>query len=87
MKPIGVHSNQPPSANELPEDLPPDADMAATSPASNATQKVNLPIVGEESKEPDANAGEDNSYWAFVKLKFGAAKAWADEVISKLGGA
>ncbi|KAL8926874.1 MAG: hypothetical protein Q9208_002683 [Pyrenodesmia sp. 3 TL-2023] len=87
LKPIGVHSNQPSSVEEIPQDLPSNADMAATSPASNATQKVDPQIVGEGSNEPNNTAGEDNSYWAFVKLKFGAAKAWADEFISKLGGA
>ncbi|KAL8762305.1 MAG: hypothetical protein Q9184_001674 [Pyrenodesmia sp. 2 TL-2023] len=86
LKPIGVHSKQPPSVEETPEDLPSDADMAETSPTSNATQKVDIPTVGGEPNEPDDTAGED-SYWSFVKLKFGAAKAWADEVISKLGGA
>ncbi len=88
LKPGGVHSSQPPSADEIPEDLPSDADTAATAAALNATQKVDTPADdGNEPNEPNDTAGEDHSYWAFVKLKFGAAKAWADEVIAKLGGA
>ncbi|KAL8894489.1 MAG: hypothetical protein Q9207_008490 [Kuettlingeria erythrocarpa] len=89
LKPIGVHSGQAPSVDEIPEDLPSDADTAATAaPALNATQKVEFPAVGgKEPNEANDTAGEDNSYWALVKLKFGAAKAWADEVIAKLGGA
>lgn len=90
LKPIGVHSDQPASIDENPEDLPSDADIAANTAAPNATQKVDIPA--DDGEKPDANdthttTGADDSYWAFVKVKFEAAKAWADEVVAKLGGA
>lgn len=51
-------------------------------------------VVSSEALSDDQNAedivasSEDtDSYWAFLKGKLEAAKAWADDFINKLGGA
>lgn len=90
LKPIGVHSNRPASIDEVPDDLPSDTGTAATHPASTATQKVNLPTATDKestTQNMDKSVGNDDSYWTLIKIKFEAAKTWADGVIAKLGGA
>ena len=62
--------------------------MATTSTSLNASQViVSAAPTGKDSNNNEAQAAaqEANAYWAFIKAKFEAAKAWADSVIARLG--
>lgn len=88
LQPIGLHSSQPAASDDIPEDLPSDPAVAvdvahanATNPAPVAEPPGNRVETAQDSTPSEA----DNSYWAFFTAKLEAAKAWADEMIAKLG--
>ncbi|KAL9007816.1 MAG: hypothetical protein Q9173_006993 [Seirophora scorigena] len=86
LKPIGVHSDLPAAVHGVPEDLPSDADMASTAPPSNFSRKIDLPTsAAEDTHDHDNDTGDDDSIWGLIRAKFEAAKAWADDLIGKLG--
>ncbi|KAL8696721.1 MAG: hypothetical protein Q9201_007517 [Fulgogasparrea decipioides] len=88
LKPIGVHSDDIPG--ELLEDMTSDDDMLAGAPPPNATQKaVPSEVASDDPKVEDTSISteHEDSYWAFIKVKFAEAKAWADDFIDHLGGA
>ena len=90
LKPIGTHSNQPPAADDVPEDLPSDTDTDNAAPATNNNQEDHVSKPGNQDQNGADSENEvenDDSYWAFIKAKIGEAKAWADDLITKLGGA
>ncbi|KAL8690961.1 MAG: hypothetical protein Q9218_003719 [Villophora microphyllina] len=93
LKPIGVHSNQPSSTDDSPEDLAADVDEVISSPILNATPGTTTsgaaPIDDEETEDASTSTStkEADDYWVFIKGKLEAAKVWADEMIAKLGGA
>ncbi|KAL8834750.1 MAG: hypothetical protein Q9170_003627 [Blastenia crenularia] len=86
LEPIGVHSDQLSHAGDVPEDLPSDAAMKDIPSNSNSSQAATSAVEGETEAQTD-DVDESNSYWAFIKGKFEEAKAWADEIITKFGGA
>ncbi|KAL8947759.1 MAG: hypothetical protein Q9222_005999 [Ikaeria aurantiellina] len=82
LKTSGLHSDQP-AAEDVPEDLPSDADQEAPNPPFTADFKSD----NQESEHSSTSVENKDSYWAYVKIKFEAAKVWADNIIAKLGGA
>lgn len=89
LNPIGVHSDRLDAPDDVPEDLPSDGDMQNTATALNDSQIIDHPIP---TAKPNIETSSDTvqssgSYWDFLKAKFEEAKAWADDVINKLGGA
>lgn len=90
LQPIGLHSGQPPTSDDIPEDLPSDAAVAAEVSYANTTQNYPLsepPGNDVERAQTSSQSEADNSYWAFFTAKLEAAKAWADKMIAKLGEA
>lgn len=87
LKPIGVHSDLS-AIDDIPEDLPSDDDMKHSHSTSNDTQGVDhTTLTDKADTETNSATDEDSgSYWSFLKGKFEEAKAWADDVINKLGG-
>ncbi|KAI4140462.1 MAG: hypothetical protein LQ341_003835 [Variospora aurantia] len=90
LKTIGVHSDPPAAVHDVPEDLPSDADMASTTPPSNISQKIGLPTstagVKQGTDDIENDTDDESSFWGIIRIKFEAAKAWADDVVNKLGG-
>lgn len=88
LKPIGVHSDPHPASDEIPEDLSSDAETGPVSSPNNS-QEVDIAKAAnkEENEASTHNVKDGDSYWAFIKIKFEEAKAWADDLITKLGGA
>lgn len=88
LQPIGLHSGQPATSDDIPEDLPSDASVAAGVSYANTTNKAPLSEPpGNDVKTAQNSSQSDNSYWAFFMAKLEAAKAWADKMIAKLGEA
>ncbi|KAL8933132.1 MAG: hypothetical protein Q9216_006509 [Gyalolechia sp. 2 TL-2023] len=85
LSPIGVHSDQLSAADDAPEDLPSDGDMKNSNSSHNVDHTTSTEKV--ETGDNTDTAQDDASYLAFLKGKFEEAKAWADDVITKLGGA
>ncbi|KAI4175267.1 MAG: hypothetical protein LQ343_001803 [Gyalolechia ehrenbergii] len=87
LKPIGVHSTS--ATDDGPGDLPSDGDQKNTASTSNNNQDIDhsTPTAEAETKADSDNVKDSNSYWAFITGKFEEAKAWADDLITKLGGA
>ncbi|KAL8714426.1 MAG: hypothetical protein Q9220_001759 [cf. Caloplaca sp. 1 TL-2023] len=79
LKTTGLHSDQP---DDVPEDLPADVDQE-TKPAGTTGPENDNP----KSEDSSTNVEDEDSYWAYVKIKFEAAKVWADNIIAKLGEA
>ncbi|KAL8677470.1 MAG: hypothetical protein Q9186_006111 [Xanthomendoza sp. 1 TL-2023] len=90
LKPIGVHSSQPATEGNLPEDMPPDTAISGTPPTASPSLKAESSKSvnqTDNAKGISTSSKDADSYWAFVTAKFEAAKDWADEMIAKLGGA
>ncbi|KAL9600442.1 MAG: hypothetical protein Q9219_003195 [cf. Caloplaca sp. 3 TL-2023] len=90
LKPIGVHSKQSSTADDLPDDLPSDANSGNNSSLSTNDQVIDpttpLSVTGTGTGTEAHTHPNNDSYWAFIKVKFEEAKAWADDVITRLGG-
>lgn len=90
LKTIGVHSDPAAAVHDVPEDLPSDADMAYTTPSSNTSQKIGLPTstagVKQGTDDIENDTDDESSFWGIIRIKFETAKAWADDVVNKLGG-
>ncbi|KAL9047305.1 MAG: hypothetical protein Q9206_006840, partial [Seirophora lacunosa] len=68
LKPIGVHSDPPAAVHDVPEDLPSDADMASTAPASNFSRKIDLPTsIDGDTHDHDKESGYDDSFWGLLR--------------------
>ncbi|KAL9026160.1 MAG: hypothetical protein Q9196_005135 [Gyalolechia fulgens] len=89
LKPIGVHSDQLSTADDVLNDLPSDGDITNTASTVNNSQDVDhtMPPDKAETEATSENVEDSHSYWALLKGKFEEAKAWADDVITKLGQA
>ncbi|KAL8714992.1 MAG: hypothetical protein Q9225_006445 [Loekoesia sp. 1 TL-2023] len=87
LKPIGVHSDRPPAADDIPEDLSSDAETGSVSPPNDSQEADIGTATNEENEASTNNVKGGDSYWTFIKTKFEEAKAWADDLITKLGGA
>ncbi|KAI4221151.1 MAG: hypothetical protein L6R36_007103 [Xanthoria steineri] len=90
LQPIGLHSGQPAASDDIPEDLPSDPAVAVDVAYANTTNPAPLaepPGNRVETAQDSTPSEADNSYWAFFTAKLEAAKAWADEMIAKLGEA
>ena len=88
LKPIGVHTDQ--SSDDLPVDRAPDdteAEMSSDSGAAPTKEPSAASSNDQTAENAGGNTEQGQSYWNFLKGKFEAAKAWADDVIAKLGGA
>lgn len=74
---MGLHSDKPTSAHDLPSDLPPDetADQVSNNQSITVDESV---AAAEDNKEAM------NKFWAYVKAKMEAAQEWADRVIAGL---
>ncbi|KAL8669054.1 MAG: hypothetical protein Q9168_006343 [Polycauliona sp. 1 TL-2023] len=89
LQPIGLHSSEPASMDDIPDDLPSDPTIDAKPSHTDTTQPVLSPEpVGKNSTAAHGSSHSDdnNSYWAFVNAQLKSAKAWADKMIAKLGG-
>ncbi|KAL8656917.1 MAG: hypothetical protein Q9226_002438 [Calogaya cf. arnoldii] len=87
LKPIGLHSGQPATSDEIPEDLSSEDAGVAN---ANTTQKApsSEPQDNDLKTAQNSSQSEDgDSYWAFFTAKLESAKAWADRMIAKLGEA
>ncbi|KAL8962591.1 MAG: hypothetical protein Q9183_005134 [Haloplaca sp. 2 TL-2023] len=81
LKPIGVHTDQP--SDDLPVDQAPEPDSDATPAKEPSAASSNV----QTAEDTGGNTEHGQSYWNLLKGGFEAAKAWADKVIAKLGGA
>ncbi|KAL8849160.1 MAG: hypothetical protein Q9221_005837 [Calogaya cf. arnoldii] len=87
LKPIGLHSGQSATSDDLPDDSPSEDAGVAN---ANITQEApsSEPQDNDLKTAQNSSQSEDsNSYWAFFTAKLESAKAWADRMIAKLGEA
>lgn len=95
LKPIGLHSEDPNPADDVPVDFSTDAEnkSSLTAPAplltsisadeSSAAPTSSVISNGEEADE-DSEDKELSEWWAYVISKIEAAKAWAAGITTKI---
>ena len=99
LNPIGLHSDYPSSADDVPTDLPakPEKLTAPTAPTP-ATASIGVDEPPPEANRPVISDGEDvegdsegekgkeklSEWWAYVISKIEAAKAWAAAITTKI---
>jgi len=96
LKPVGLHSDQPNSADDTPIDFPPDktsseapnvSDTSETSQENNlASNEMTVVEENEVTGEPEETKVEMNKFWAYVKAKMASAQEWAKKVLASLKG-
>ena len=74
---MGLHSDNPTSAHDIPSDLPPDE--TANEASNNQSITVDKSVAAAED-----NKEAMNKFWAYVKAKMEAAQEWANRVIAGL---
>ena len=74
---MGLHSDKPTPAHDLPSDFAPDATAEQTSNNQSIT-------VDESVAAAEDNKEAMNKFWAYVKAKMEAAQEWANRVIAGL---
>ncbi|KAL8991789.1 MAG: hypothetical protein Q9169_007647 [Polycauliona sp. 2 TL-2023] len=87
LRPVGLHSSQPASSDDIPDDLPSDITKIAGASQTNTTQKAPLsePQGKNSTAAENTEPADDSSYWAFISAQLKSAKTWADKMIAKLG--
>ncbi|KAI4161608.1 MAG: hypothetical protein LQ342_004749 [Letrouitia transgressa] len=94
LKPVGLHSNHSASVDDVSEDLPSEAEITVSAPATaQSTQLVASspsPSIASNSSgrgtKEQATAEAHSGVWAFVTGSFSAIKDWAKGLMSKLRG-
>lgn len=90
LKPVGLHSDDPDSAEDHPTDLPSDAEASAmTNPSKDTNGLDNALTIQRPKNGNDTTEGNDVDNkrpspllaWFFAKVE--AIKAWANEVTNK----
>ncbi|MCJ1462921.1 hypothetical protein MMC07_001525 [Pseudocyphellaria aurata] len=81
--PIGLHSDQSPTDDDIPTDLL--SDPASTVPATpemtaSATSRMSTPTGQSESDSNEKEVEESQSLWDYLKATLDAAKSWAVSV-------
>lgn len=91
LNPVGLHSDNPSSAEDSPIDFPPDgmppkASNLPETPEANAMPGAKLTIIEEDKAtgEQKETKVEMNKFWAYVKAKMAAAQEWTKKVIANL---
>ncbi len=85
LRPVGLHSDNPSSAEDSPTDFSPDgmppampASPEISEPNNTSDEEVEATGTPKETKE------EIQKLWAYAKAKMAAAQEWAKKVIASL---
>lgn len=88
LRPIGLHSDESDTLNDLPVDLPSDSESLATAMAADSTNgsKDSSAIVGPSNNtgNPDENLDDDkplSKLWAWLVAKAEAARIWSTNAL------